>query len=424
MARTKKTIRKVSFEDEKASEPTLTSNQTKKEVPASSHSRKDGPISQSSSKSKQSEQKSPPKAPTKPPAAPIPSSSKSTVLFSVTGFGFDLANWFRIFGLVSLCSLVSLRTSSGNWIVLVLVNQLSVLDSGYWSAYWLVSGQDWLVSVHWTGSGNWIVLVLVSQLDSASSGFWFWESPVNPLEQHASPPSSQSQRHQQEGQVEEITSNLTQLTTEKKPPFINRPEKPTPLFPRITIIELPKEKRKVKAPKPKRTPEVVEQNIFSTQPNIPFILEQLEVPMPSPSSSYSDKSYDVIELESGNLELHEVQKQPQVPSPTTKLPSTKVDKENKESEADTTVQEKVAQEVEAIVKETTEELQGELMKSPVKDAEAVHDIEVEKVHPTSAAATTLVAAQQPKEYVPGEELLDEVNDYAMQIQTHGNNEAG
>ncbi|MCO5583014.1 hypothetical protein L7F22_036920 [Adiantum nelumboides] len=236
--------------------------------------------------------------------------------------------------------------------------------------------------------------------------------PVSPPADHSSPSPVRSPPPPPKKPEEETTSAPQDLILEKKLPFVNQPKTPTPLFSRITIIELPKEKKRAKAPEPKKNPEVVGQNIFSTQPNIFFILEQLEVPMPTPSSSSSDKSYDIIELESGNLELHEVQKPPQVPSPTTELPSTKVVKDNKESEADTTIQEEIAQEVEAtykeIVKETTQELQGELIKSPVKDVEAALEIEVEKVQPTSAAATTQVAAQQPKEYVFGEELLDEV----------------
>ncbi|MCO5594889.1 hypothetical protein L7F22_048924 [Adiantum nelumboides] len=84
--------------------------------------------------------------------------------------------------------------------------------------------------------------------------------------------------------------------------------------------------------------------------------------MLSPSSSSSDKTYDIIELESRDLELHEVQKPSQVPSPTMELPPMEVDKKNKESEVDTTVQKEMIQGVEATVKETatktTQELQG------------------------------------------------------------------
>ncbi|MCO5548506.1 hypothetical protein L7F22_001966 [Adiantum nelumboides] len=62
-----------------------------------------------------------------------------------------------------------MRTGSGNWIVLVLVSQLSVLDSGYW----LVSGQvlvsqlsvlDWFSAGRISGFGQSVVQVLVSQL--------------------------------------------------------------------------------------------------------------------------------------------------------------------------------------------------------------------------------------------------------------------
>ncbi|MCO5608103.1 hypothetical protein L7F22_062309 [Adiantum nelumboides] len=190
---------------------------------------------------------------------------------------------------------------------------------------------------------------------SSSSG----EPPVSPPKQQASPPSPISQRHQQEGQVEEIPSTLTQLTLEKELPFINQPKKPAPLFPRITIIELPKEKRKV--------------------------------PMPNPGSSSSDKSYDIIKLESKDLELHEVQKPSQAPSPTTELPQMEEDKENKESEADTTVQKEMVHRIETTVKETaiemTQELQSEPRKSPVKDAEAEHEVEIEKSSARGYAGT-------------------------------------
>ncbi|MCO5554725.1 hypothetical protein L7F22_008259 [Adiantum nelumboides] len=92
-----------------------------------------------------------------------------TVLFSVTGFGFDLANWFRISGLRQLdCIpdlwLDNLRTDSGSGLSLVSfrtgVNFCNWLVSGlvssvilYW--FWLVSGQDWLLVS--AGSGLWLV---------------------------------------------------------------------------------------------------------------------------------------------------------------------------------------------------------------------------------------------------------------------------
>ncbi|MCO5572246.1 hypothetical protein L7F22_025999 [Adiantum nelumboides] len=142
--------------------------------------------------------------------------------------------------------------------------------------------------------------------------------------------------------------------------------------------------------------------------------------MPSPRTSSSDKSYDIIEVESGHLELHKVQKPQQVPSSTTKLLSVEVDKEKIESEADTAVQAKVAKET---IKETDQELQGELIKSHVKEVAAAQKIEVEKSppkdtlkgkerekeQPTPAATTIEVAAQQPKEWIFEEQstIIDE-----------------
>ncbi|MCO5611291.1 hypothetical protein L7F22_065543 [Adiantum nelumboides] len=172
----------------------------------------------------------------------------------------------------------------------------------------------------------------------------------------------------------------------------------------ITIIELPKEKKKTKAPEEKKkSSEVVGQNIFSTQPNIPFILEQLEVPMPSPSTSSSNKSYDIIELESGDLELHEVQKSQQVPSPTTELPSMEVDKEKGE----------LGELVKSPVKDVATTQETEIEKSPPRDT--LKGKEIEKEQPTPAAATTEVATQKPKEWTFGEELFDDVDEYAQQM---------
>ncbi|MCO5568794.1 hypothetical protein L7F22_022494 [Adiantum nelumboides] len=56
---------------------------------------------------------------------------KAQVLFSVTGFGFDLVNWFRISGLRQLDCLLVLVSQFWTLVsLLVLVSQLSVLDSG------------------------------------------------------------------------------------------------------------------------------------------------------------------------------------------------------------------------------------------------------------------------------------------------------
>ncbi|MCO5570117.1 hypothetical protein L7F22_023833 [Adiantum nelumboides] len=156
------------------------------------------------------------------------------------------------------------------------------------------------------------------------------------------------------------------------------------------------------------------------------------MPSPSTSSSDSDKSYDIIELESGNLELHKVQKPQQVPSPTpmlveitTELPSMEVDKENIELAAEPAVQAEEVRDFDTTapetIKETAQNLQGELVKSPVKDVAATQETEVEKSpprdtlkgkevekeRPTLAAATTEAATQQPKEWTFGEELLEE-----------------
>ncbi|MCO5570999.1 hypothetical protein L7F22_024730 [Adiantum nelumboides] len=139
--------------------------------------------------------------------------------------------------------------------------------------------------------------------------------------------------------------------------------------------------------------------------------------MPSLSTSSSDKSYDIIELEGGDLELHEVQKPQQTPSPTPQLmeitielPSMEVDKEKMELVAEIVVQAKEVKDrdtsVQENVKEMAQEPQGELVKSPVKDVEATQEIELEKSPPRDtlkekeqsplAAASIEVAAQQPQ----------------------------
>ncbi|MCO5556676.1 hypothetical protein L7F22_010227 [Adiantum nelumboides] len=85
------------------------------------------------------------------------------VLFSVTGFGFDLANWFRISGLRQLdCIpdlwLDNLRTDSGSGLSLVHWTGLVTGQCRFWSLvgwFWLVSEQDWLLVS--AGSGLWLV---------------------------------------------------------------------------------------------------------------------------------------------------------------------------------------------------------------------------------------------------------------------------
>ncbi|MCO5577535.1 hypothetical protein L7F22_031366 [Adiantum nelumboides] len=87
-----------------------------------------------------------------------PNKSTWTVLFSVTGFGFDLANWFRISGLRQLncsgsgLSLVQIQ----DWLVpdsvLVLCNFVQVLDCG-----WFNQTRTWSLVLDWLA-----VLVLCS----------------------------------------------------------------------------------------------------------------------------------------------------------------------------------------------------------------------------------------------------------------------
>ncbi|MCO5569353.1 hypothetical protein L7F22_023065 [Adiantum nelumboides] len=206
----------------------------------------------------------------------------------------------------------------------------------------------------------------------------------------SNPSPARSPPQPQEQLEEMIPSTPQELTGEKELPFVNQPEKLTPLFPKITIIELPWEKRKIKAPEPKRTPEVIEQNIFLGQPDILFILEELEMPVPIPSISSSDKSYDIIELESGDLELHEVQKLSQVPSPTMEA-----DKETVEEVVEMATQVGEITAINMDVQETIKQTQGSLQavqqekeieakKSPPRDtlkgkerrAEELHSVEI------------------------------------------------
>ncbi|MCO5574123.1 hypothetical protein L7F22_027902 [Adiantum nelumboides] len=145
--------------------------------------------------------------------------------------------------------------------------------------------------------------------------------------------------------------------------------------------------------------------------------------MPSPSTSSFDKSYDIIELESGDLELHEVQKPQQALSPTpqlmeitTELPSVEVDKEKMELVVEIAVQAEEVKDfdtsIQETIKDTAQELQGKLVKSPVKDVKATQEIElekspprdtlkgkeIEKEQPPPTAATIEVVAQQPQEW--------------------------
>ncbi|MCO5585927.1 hypothetical protein L7F22_039861 [Adiantum nelumboides] len=194
--------------------------------------------------------------------------------------------------------------------------------------------------------------------------------PVSPPVDPSSPPSPKSPPPPQKEPEQETTSAPQELPVEQeKLPFINQPEKPTPLFPKITIIELPREKRKIKAPKLKKTLEEVKQNIFSAQPSISFILEQLDEPMPSPRSSSSNKSYDIFELESGDLELHEVQKISQAPSPI--MEAEKVEEVAKMAPQ---VEESTAMDMD--VQETIQQTQESL-----QDLQQERDIDAEKSPP-------------------------------------------
>ncbi|MCO5582925.1 hypothetical protein L7F22_036828 [Adiantum nelumboides] len=156
------------------------------------------------------------------------------------------------------------------------------------------------------------------------------KSSSKPSVDHSSPSPVRSPPPPPEKPEQKAALAQQELTIEKELPFINQPEKPTPLFPKITIIELTKKTEKLKAHEEKKTQEAIE-----TQKTIAsLVLEQLEVRLPSQSISSSEKSYDILVSESGGLELHEVPKSQKTPSPTsqqmeitTELPSMEVDKE-------------------------------------------------------------------------------------------------
>ncbi|MCO5599146.1 hypothetical protein L7F22_053246 [Adiantum nelumboides] len=203
--------------------------------------------------------------------------------------------------------------------------------------------------------------------------------PISPLAVQTSPPSPKSPIHPQEVQEEEFPSAQQELPSEQ----------PALVLPKLTIIELPTRKEKPKAPTKKETAEVDEQqleNIFSAQPHVPFIIEQLDEPMRSSSSSSSDKSYEVLELEGGNIQVHVLpkSKDDELPaSPThTEVPSEPHIPNEKEIE---------------II---------EVAECPPKDTKKGKEIHTKQLPP--AAVSTVETTQQALEWTSREELLDQI----------------
>ncbi|MCO5566707.1 hypothetical protein L7F22_020385 [Adiantum nelumboides] len=128
--------------------------------------------------------------------------------------------------------------------------------------------------------------------------------PVSPLVDQPSPSPPQIPSSPKDTQVEEPSSTQHQLPLVEKQQIITHPEQPEIVLPKISIIELPMTRLdKKKAPKVVIAPQ---KDMFVSQPSEHFILEQLEVPILSPSSSSSDKSYEILKLETGDLEIHVV----------------------------------------------------------------------------------------------------------------------
>ncbi|MCO5560736.1 hypothetical protein L7F22_014356 [Adiantum nelumboides] len=182
-------------------------------------------------------------------------------------------------------------------------------------------------------------------------------------------------------QEEEIPSAQQELPSEQ----------PALVLPKLTIIELPTQKEKPKAPT-KKTAEVVEQpseNILSAQPHIPFILEQLDESMPSPSSSSLDKSYEILELEGGSSQVHV-------------LPKSKND-EFPASPTHTEIPSEPHMPIEKEIEVMQEEI--EVAECPPKDTKEGKEIHEEQL--LAATVSTAEITQQSPEWNFGEELLDQ-----------------
>ncbi|MCO5600690.1 hypothetical protein L7F22_054805 [Adiantum nelumboides] len=186
----------------------------------------------------------------------------------------------------------------------------------------------------------------------------------------------QTETHHEPADSQESSDNAEKRVRrcEEEQPFVIRPRETVAVLPKITIIELPKKKEKPKAPEEKKIPE----DIAAPKSIAAYVLEQLDVPLSSPSSSTSKKSYDILELETCGLELHEVQKSRKTPSPTpqpteitTKLSSMEVDKQKGEKVVEIANHIEEVTEIDMAVQEKAEETQGELVKSLVKEIEAL-----------------------------------------------------
>ncbi|MCO5586789.1 hypothetical protein L7F22_040731 [Adiantum nelumboides] len=177
-------------------------------------------------------------------------------------------------------------------------------------------------------------------------------------------------------------------------PFAAQTSPPSPKSP-IHPPELPTRKEKPKAPTKKETAEVDEQqseNIFLAQPHVPFILEQLDEPMPSPRSSPSDKSYEILEVESEDLQIHVLlkSKDDELPASSTHTEVPREPHMPKEKE------------IEVI----------EVVDCLPKDTKKGKEIHIEQLPP--AAVSTVETTQQPSEWTFDEELLDQKVEEGLQ----------
>ncbi|MCO5574550.1 hypothetical protein L7F22_028338 [Adiantum nelumboides] len=125
---------------------------------------------------------------------------------------------------------------------------------------------------------------------------------VSPPTDESSPSPPQSPSSPIDTPIEDLSSSPKQISSVEQPQKIPSPEPQQATLLKIDVTELPRAR-----PDQQRASEVVkapQRDIFSSQPSVPFILEQLEVQIPNPSSSSFDKSYGILELESGDLEIH------------------------------------------------------------------------------------------------------------------------
>ncbi|MCO5604311.1 hypothetical protein L7F22_058476 [Adiantum nelumboides] len=180
------------------------------------------------------------------------------------------------------------------------------------------------------------------------------------------------------------------------------PQEQEVALPKITVIELPratpmKELPKVTPEQQKVTEEVFKDKSDMFSPEPMFILEQLDVPMPGPSSSSSKKSYEILELEIGNLEIRKV---------------------FKSREADQTLQEEVSKPHERAEKKITKEIGNATVETstplevPTQEMPTDKSELVQSPSREPAAVDERPQGTEAMEITPNDEIICQINDYA------------